>query len=267
MDETDEPTPVSPDDADEAAADTAAAPRRRGSPGRVPRGHVFHSLSTGLCAAGRTSRCERTFPHWRHGRGWGQVILRLGIRYERVFRSPCSGATAARFRTRRRRHCLIRPRDRSAATDDGPRATAEPRGRGIGARRDADLRERDRLGHRDPRRLRLLPRVPRARSTAPRSVSGARASPSTRSRSPTSSTSAASWRRWAARRGSPSWPPSYPRASNVEHYARIVKEIATLRGLATRGQEITRLGQERTGRPTTSSTGPSSSSSPSHSSA
>jgi replicative DNA helicase len=38
-----------------------------------------------------------------------------------------------------------------------------------------------------------------------------------------------------------------PSTSNVEHYARIVKEMATLRGLVRVGQEITRLGQERQG--------------------
>jgi replicative DNA helicase len=38
-----------------------------------------------------------------------------------------------------------------------------------------------------------------------------------------------------------------PSTSNVEHYARIVKEMATLRGLVRIGQEITRLGQERQG--------------------
>jgi replicative DNA helicase len=38
-----------------------------------------------------------------------------------------------------------------------------------------------------------------------------------------------------------------PSTSNVEHYARIVKEMATLRGLVRAGQEITRLGQEGTG--------------------
>jgi replicative DNA helicase len=36
-----------------------------------------------------------------------------------------------------------------------------------------------------------------------------------------------------------------PAASNVEHYARIVMEMATLRGLIRAGQEIVRLGQER----------------------
>jgi replicative DNA helicase len=38
-----------------------------------------------------------------------------------------------------------------------------------------------------------------------------------------------------------------PSTSNVEHYARIVKEMATLRGLVRAGQEITRLGHERPG--------------------
>ena len=38
-----------------------------------------------------------------------------------------------------------------------------------------------------------------------------------------------------------------PAASNVDHYARIVKEMSTLRGLIRAGQEIVRLGQEREG--------------------
>jgi replicative DNA helicase len=38
--------------------------------------------------------------------------------------------------------------------------------------------------------------------------------------------------------------------ANVEHYARIVKETATLRGLIRAGQEIARLGQERLGETT-----------------
>jgi replicative DNA helicase len=38
-----------------------------------------------------------------------------------------------------------------------------------------------------------------------------------------------------------------PSTSNVEHYARIVKEMAMLRGLVRVGQEITRLGHERQG--------------------
>ena len=63
----------------------------------------------------------------------------------------------------------------------------------------------------------------------------------------TSSTSAASSRASAARRRSPSWPGLVPAASNVEHYARIVKEMATLRGLVQAGLSIARLGQERPG--------------------
>ena len=38
-----------------------------------------------------------------------------------------------------------------------------------------------------------------------------------------------------------------PATSNAEHYARIVKEMATLRGLVRVGQEIQRLGQTRPG--------------------
>jgi replicative DNA helicase len=38
-----------------------------------------------------------------------------------------------------------------------------------------------------------------------------------------------------------------PATSNVEHYARIVREMATLRGLVRAGAEIARLGQERPG--------------------
>jgi replicative DNA helicase len=38
-----------------------------------------------------------------------------------------------------------------------------------------------------------------------------------------------------------------PSTSNVEHYARIVKEMATLRGLVRIGTEITQLGQDRPG--------------------
>jgi replicative DNA helicase len=38
-----------------------------------------------------------------------------------------------------------------------------------------------------------------------------------------------------------------PAASNVEHYARIVKEMATLRGLVQAGLSIARLGQDRPG--------------------
>lgn len=41
-----------------------------------------------------------------------------------------------------------------------------------------------------------------------------------------------------------------PATSNVEHYARIVKETATLRALIRAGQQIARLGQERPGETT-----------------
>ena len=38
-----------------------------------------------------------------------------------------------------------------------------------------------------------------------------------------------------------------PATSNAAHYARIVREMATLRGLVRAGQEIARLGMEREG--------------------
>ncbi len=41
-----------------------------------------------------------------------------------------------------------------------------------------------------------------------------------------------------------------PAAANVDHYAQIVKESATLRALIQAGQEITRLGRERIGETT-----------------
>jgi replicative DNA helicase len=41
-----------------------------------------------------------------------------------------------------------------------------------------------------------------------------------------------------------------PASSNAEHYAKIVKEMATLRGLVRVGQEIQRLGQDRPGQTT-----------------
>ena len=62
---------------------------------------------------------------------------------------------------------------------------------------------------------------------------------------PTSLTSAPSSRQPAASRGLRVSPALVPATSNVEHYARIVKEMSTLRGLIRAGQEIVRLGQER----------------------
>ena len=62
---------------------------------------------------------------------------------------------------------------RPSPAQSSARPAAEPRGRGVGARRDAALAGRDRRGHRGPRRRRLLPREPRRRSSAPRSRSTA----------------------------------------------------------------------------------------------
>src|SRR5213595_1602001 len=52
-----------------------------------------------------------------------------------------------------------------------------------------------------------------------------------------------------------------PAASNAAHYARIVSEMATLRGLIRAGNDIARLGFDRPARRSSSSTGPSRSSS------
>src|SRR5205085_7647665 len=41
-----------------------------------------------------------------------------------------------------------------------------------------------------------------------------------------------------------------PATANAAHYARIVREMATLRGLIRAGGEIARLGWERPGEPT-----------------
>ena len=108
----------------------------------------------------------------------------------------------------------------------------------------------DRRRHRDPRRGRLLPRPPRRRSTGRASRSRPRASRSTRSRSRTSSTSAASSSAVGGRRAIAELAALVPATSNAEHYARIVKEMATLRGLVRAGQEIARLGQDRPGETT-----------------
>ena len=74
-----------------------------------------------------------------------------------------------------------------------------------------------------------------------------RASRSTRSRSPTCSRSGASSRTSAAACACTSSRPSSPRARTPSHYARIVRETATLRGLIRAGGEISRLGWDRPG--------------------
>ena len=52
-----------------------------------------------------------------------------------------------------------------------------------------------------------------------------------------------------------------PATANAGHYARIVREMATLRGLIRAGSEVAQLGWDRRARRPTSSTGPSRSSS------
>ena len=75
----------------------------------------------------------------------------------------------------------------------------------------------------------------------------ARASPSTRSPSSTSSRSAASSRRSATASRIHELADLVPATANAAHYARIVHEMATLRGLIRAGQKIAELGYERPG--------------------
>ena len=134
------------------------------------------------------------------------------------------------------------------APPSGARAATEPRGRGGGARSDAALRDRDRRGDRDPRRVAVLPRL--ARDDLPRDARplGRRASPSTRSRSRTSSRSeASSTGSAAAARVAELAALVSATAATSSTTRRIVKETATLRGLIHAGQEIARLGRERIG--------------------
>ena len=83
----------------------------------------------------------------------------------------CSFSLLPRLRSRlefcRARPGLVDPAPVTVAPQR-PRARAAPesRGRGVGSRRDADLVDRDRRGHRDARRVRLLPGV--ARQDLPR---------------------------------------------------------------------------------------------------
>ena len=131
--------------------------------------------------------------------------------------------------------------------DSAARPAAEPRGRGVRPRRDDALPGRDRRRQRDPRRRATstarrtedLPRGARAlregragrRDHAHRRARGAR-----RARG-----------RRRPRRASTSSRRSSPRPRTPSHYARIVHEMATLRGLIRAGGEIPRLGWERPG--------------------
>ena len=133
-----------------------------------------------------------------------------------------------------RRHATARP-------------AAEPRGRGVGPRRDDALaRARSGRSARSSTRATSTARATR-RSTAPRSRCTRRASRSTRSRSSTSSRSAASSRTWAAARRIHELAALVPATANAAHYARIVREMATLRGLDPRGRRdrAARLGAAR----------------------
>ena len=82
------------------------------------------------------------------------------------------------------------------------------------------------------------------------SPSTSRASRSTRSRSSTSSRSAASSRTVGGKAKIHELAALVPATANAAHYARIVREMATLRGLVRAGAEIARLGQDRPGETT-----------------
>ena len=129
-----------------------------------------------------------------------------------------------------------------------PGPAAEPRRRGVGPRGDDALPRRDRGGQRDPRRGRLLPREPRARSIKAILALYAKGEPVdaiTRRRRA----------RPAERRSTDvggqervhELAALVPAASNAAHYARIVREMATLRGLIRAGNDIARLGFDRPG--------------------
>ena len=142
---------------------------------------------------------------------------------------------------------LMLRREHDTRPADGRGAAAEPRGGGVGARRDAPLGDGDRRGDGDHRRLRLLPRL--ARDDLPGLLGlWAKGEP----------VDAITLANELEERGELEQVGGSARVAelaalvsataNVEHYARIVKETATLRGLIQAGQEIARLGRERIGR-------------------
>jgi hypothetical protein len=133
-----------------------------------------------------------------------------------------------------------------AALADRPGPPSKPRGRGV--RPGAMMLSPARSGRsaRSSTRATSTAR-PTQRSTAPRSRCTRRASRSTRSPSSTSSRSEASSKRSAARSRVQELASLVPATANAAHYARIVRETSTLRGLIRVGSEIARLGWERPG--------------------
>src|SRR6266571_1645313 len=113
---------------------------------------------------------------------------------------------------------------------DRPGPAAKSRCRGVSPRRDDALPRRDRGGQRGAFAGRLLPGEPREDlSRGPRPLREGRAGGRVRIHE-------------LAR--------IVPAASNAGHYARIVREMATLRGLIRAGNEIARLGIDREGEAT-----------------
>ena len=197
-------------------------------------------LSTDLSMAARTSRSKRLFPAGKVSPAGIRRPSGVGDNREHMFLLPCIGiwqpSTSTGLVRRRRIDSHFHDCDRTSERLGADRAAAEPRGRGVGPRRDAPVPDRGRDRQRDSRRVRLLPREPRQDRSAPPSACGRRASPSTRSRSRTSSTSAGELEAVGGQSTVAELAALVPSTSNVEHYARIVKEMATLRGLVRAGR-------------------------------
>ena len=131
----------------------------------------------------------------------------------------------------------------------GDRAAAEPGGGGVGSRRDAALGDRDRRRHRGARGRRLLPRVARHDLPAALALYG-KGEPVDAITLANELDERSELERVGGTAKIAELAAVVPATSNAEHYARIVKEMATLRGLVRVGQEIQRLGQTRPGETT-----------------
>ena len=182
-----------------------------------------------LWTARGTSRSERHF-------------LSTGRISEHMFCSSCIMGRSAR-RPDAYQHLAIHSpgpvdlghgRGRPSACVRGARSAAEPRGRGVGARRDDALARRDRRRQRGARRGRLLPREPR--QDLPRGARALREGRAGRRDHARRRARGARRARGRRRQGaaSTSWRRSSPRPRTPRHYARIVHEMATLRGLDPR---------------------------------
>ena len=148
--------------------------------------------------------------------------------------------------SRRRRARFTNP-DGRARTSHGPASAAEPRGGGVRARGDDALAQRDRGGQRDHRRA--------ATSTASRTRSIYRAAlelfqhgrPVDAITLADKLDESGELEQVGGKERIREIATLVPATSNAAHHARIVREMATLRGLTTVGEGIQRLGWERPG--------------------